>query len=217
MSAGPELELARACYVRPTPRGVQRAVRDATHDEIDGLILRLLEEPATPWLDVTTLEAVTGAEPAHAALALVHAAQEAGAIEGVERPDAEPGQLAATLPGLLAGVAPGGTALLVGPDGAPLASIGLAGDEPARLAVIGAALANAATRALETAVVPAAVSDGWGGALVDPVGVTTIGAWPLHIGGSRLLIVVAGLPRFDHGSFTSLVWALVRHLAAAPR
>lgn len=205
-----QLELVRDGYLRPTPAGAFRAVSGATPDAVSTFLHAILRQPSMPWLDLGTVVALTGVADPQGALAVLHAAQEDGLVEALDEPQELPaGSLEEVVPQLLVELSLDGTIVLADADGLPVWFHGMSFDLAERLAALSADLATVHARHRET-LGALDTRDGGAFALVDGLGASQLGCWPLHVGQTRFVLVAQGLPRLHHPHFTTLVWLLVR-------
>jgi hypothetical protein len=208
-SAVAPLRLLTEQPVRPTPAGAFRAVARPDTDAIGRMLLRTMGRPVSPMLTVAAVREWTGIDDDQGALALLKAAQDDALIEALETPEILPDSpLDDLVPPLLATLSDEGRALLADAHGRLVWSSGFDDSVAVRLAALSADLS--ALRERHAATIADALDDppsGW--ALVDGVGASRIGCWPLHIGGTRFVFVAQGLPRMHHPNFTTLVWLLV--------
>ncbi len=174
------------------------------------MLLNILREPVTPVLDEHAVCGWVGTGDLDSALRVLAAAQDEGLIEGIDAPETAPeGSLDVLVPLLLETLSDRGEVLLSDTDGLPLWSHGFSNDLVVRLAAMSGDVASLNER--HAATLAAAVGEDAGAwALVDGIGASRLGCWPLHIGSQRFVLVVLGLPRMHHPSFTKLVWLLTR-------
>lgn len=203
------LRLLTSDPVRPTPAGAFRAVSRPDPGPVGRLLLELLRSPVTPDLSMPALRAWTGCDDDQEALTLLLAAQEDALVETIPAPLALPeGSLEELMPPLLESLSAEGRALLADADGFPVWVSGLDATFAGRLAALSADVASLHERHAATiGDVLGEESSAW--ALVDGVGASRIGCWPLHVGDTRFVLVAQGLPRMHHPNFTTLVWLLV--------
>lgn len=202
-------ELAEALYLVPTPGGAYHAVSSPGDDPIRRLLVALLHHDVSPRAEVAQLCSWLGVPEPQDALALVHSAQTLGWIAGLTEPqsvgrDGVGSELTQLLPEL-SSVRAG---LLVDWNGLALASCGMDDDLAATLGALGADLIAVQERhSARLAVQLGLATHGW--AAVDAYGSSRVGAWPLYVGSTRLMLIVLGEPRFDRDAFLELVWLLV--------
>lgn len=208
-SGATALRLLTDLPVRPTPAGAYRAVARPTPDAVGALLLATMRAKVTPRL---TLEAVcewAATTDEQAALAVLRAAQDDALIEAIDEPLAlADGRLEELVPPYLATLSDEGRALLADADGLPVWSAGFEPGFAARLAAMSADLAVLHERH-QGAIgeLLGSTSSAW--ALVDGIGASRVGCWPIHVGTTRFVLVAQGLPRMHHPNFTTLVWLLV--------
>lgn len=203
------LQLLSDGPVRPTPAGAFRAVARRDPGPVGRMLRAILHARTTPSLSLDALVEWTGAAAEAEALEILYAAQEDGLIEGVDealRLSDQP--LEQLIPPLLATLSDEGKALLADPDGLPVWSSGFEPEIASRLAALSGDLASVQERHGDALVAVLGEEAGaW--ALVDGVGASRIGCWPIHVADTRFVLVAQGLPRMHHLSFTLLVWLLV--------
>lgn len=208
-AAPKQLRLLTNDPVRPTPAGAFRAVSRPEPGPVGRMLLEILRSPVTPYLTLPSLQEWTGCNDPQRALRVLEAAQEDTLVETVPSPIVLPdAPLEELVPPLLASLSAEGRALLADPDGFPVWVSGLDTGFAGQLAALSADVASLHERHAATIEnVLGEESSAW--ALVDGVGASRIGCWPLHIGGTRFVLVAQGLPRMHHPNFTTLVWLLV--------
>lgn len=203
-------------YLHLTPTGAYQAVAGATQDPLDLLVRSLLRRPDTPKLTIAEVAGLTGITNHQRATGLMYQAQEAGLVEGVDRPGAvtdEP--FDELLDRVLSGLSDRGQVVLTTNGGKPLASSGFPTDAAARLGAIASNLEEITAkhaRLFDEMGERAASSV----ALVDRLGVATLGWWTLSFADRRLRLVIGGLPRFNQPEFTELAWALAQRCDGPP-
>jgi hypothetical protein len=204
------LRIVRRLPVRPTPAGAFRAVARPEPDPVARMLQGILHEPTTPTLDEGSLCRWVGTTDLDAALAVLLSAQDDGLIEGIVEPQRVPeGALDVLVPLMLESLTDTGEVLVSDADGLPLWSHGFSTELAVRLSAMSGDLASLNARHAD--VLTDVVGDDVGAwALVDGIGASRLGCWPLHIGEHRFVLVARGLPRMHHPNFTQLVWVLIR-------
>lgn len=196
-------------YLRPTPAGAYYAVSGPEPTPVRRLLNAMLELGWTPPLEPPRLQRWVGAADEQAGLAVLHQAQEDGLIEGITQPlVADTASLEAVLSRLLGTLSSTGQALLADSQGFTVSYEGFDGPTSDFLAAVSADLASLHERhgpALHAAT--GSETSAW--ALVDAVGNSRVGFWPLFVGTHRFVLALGGLPRLNHPDLTDLVWALV--------
>jgi hypothetical protein len=203
------LHLAYEGPIRPTPAGAYRAVARARTDSASGLLRAVLRETTSPDLTEAALLSWTGTDDLQAALRVLQAAQEDGLVEAMEEavtlPDAPLDQL---LPPLMPSLSDEGRVLLADEEGLVVAACGFEEQVCARLAAMSADLGSLHDRHSDTLdELVHGRTAAW--ALVDGIGASQLGCWPIYTGSTRFVLVAQGLPRLHHVDFTALVWLLV--------
>jgi hypothetical protein len=203
-----EFSLAEGLFVSTTPAGAYYAVSYPGHEDYRRLLRSLLMRDVTPALSLDALKEWVADHDEHKVVSLLQRAQGLGWVEGLEQPEQAPvGALEDILPGLLRPLSRSGKALLADGEGFYVSAQGFPHEAAEELSALSADLASLDSRhrrlltnnlRLTTAA--------W--ALVDAAGNSQIGFWPLHIGASRFVLVLAGDPRLNQPALTRLIWAL---------
>lgn len=203
------LEVAGGRYLHVTPSGAWRAVQHRSVGPAASLVRMLLTLETTPPVGREALADWTAASP-DAAVEVLWQAQERGWIEAVESPTSAPSEpLEELLPELLAPLASSGQVLLADSQGFCLASIGFEEQRAVDLSAISADVASLQERHREEIgglIDGDGVAEAW--ALVDEVGNSRVGFWPLHIGNNRFVLVATELPYLHDPDLATLVWTL---------
>lgn len=208
-TAASPLRLLTDQPVRPTPAGAFRAVARPVPDPVGRLLLETMRSDVTPQLTPEAVCRWAGTSDEQAALNVLRAAQDDALIEAIDAPlRLADGRLEELVPPYLATLSDEGRALLADPDGLPVWSAGFEAPFAVQLAAMSADLAALHERHQATiGDLLGAASSAW--ALVDGVGASRVGCWPIHVGATRFVLVAQGLPRMHHPNFTTLVWLLV--------
>ncbi|SMF96011.1 hypothetical protein SAMN02949497_3390 [Methylomagnum ishizawai] len=205
--------LAEEMYVHPTPAGTYYAVSATDPNPSRRMIQSLLRKQSSPRLALEDLRAWSEIEDEEQALSLLYHAQGLGWVQGFDAPrhcNEQP--LEIQLPGLLKTLAVQGKVLLADHQGFYLASSGFPHEVAEELSALSADLANLHARRSGLLVNNLGLaSSAW--AIVDASGNGKIGFWPLFIGAQRFVLVISGMPHFNHPDFVNLVWILSRRYA----
>lgn len=195
-------------FLYPTPVGAYYAVASPEEEKSREFIRRLLQEPETPALNVTTLKKLTDEKNEVKALDLLRHCQRLGWVQGIEhsvKPPQTP--LDEILPELLKNVSETGKVLLADDQGFYLSSNGFSHEAAEELSVLSAEIATVHSKRSGLLVNNLGVgSHAW--AIVDAFGSSQTGFWPLFIGDNRFVIAVSGMPHFNQSAFVTLIWAL---------
>lgn len=204
-----DYELDTSLYLLPTPAGAYHAVSGTEDTPLRRLLLSLLREPASPRAELAGLCRGLGLDDAQHALQLVHAAQVLGWIEGFpEARSIAPAGAGSGMHQLLPSLSAVQQGLIVDWNGLTLASCGLGPDLVESLAVLAADLVAVQERhAARLSQHLGLATHGW--AAVDAYGSSRVGAWPLYVGATRLMLVLLGEPQLQRREFLELAWLLV--------
>ncbi len=202
--------LAADTFVLPTPAGAYFATTSPDDSRMRRLLLGLLRQDASHQVDPGQLCQWLGTEDEQEALEILYQAQTLGWVEGFgESRSASNAGVADQLHSLLPPLSSVEQGMIVDENGLALASCGLADETADALAALAADLVGLQERHAERLNASLGeASHAW--AAVDAYGSSRIGAWPLYIGGRRVLLIILGEPRFNQPQFLTLVWLLVR-------
>ena len=205
--------LAEDIYVHPTPAGTYYAVSATDPNPSRRMIQSLLKKQSSPRLTLDSLRSWSDIEDEEQVLTLLYHAQGLGWVQGLDSPrECNEQSLEVQLPGLLKTLALQGKVLLADHQGFYLASSGFPHEVAEELSALSADLANLHTRRSGLLVNNLGLaSSAW--AIVDAAGNGKIGFWPLFIGSQRFVLVISGMPQFNHPDFVNLVWVLSRRYA----
>lgn len=209
---GPPLRLVTDAPVRPTPPGALHALTAPRTDPEARLLRRLLADAETPRLSLDAVRAWTGLD-GQAALQQLRLLQDAAWIEAIDTPRAVPtGSPDQLLGPLLATLSSTERAVLTEVGGTAWAAPAMLPDEARALADLCVEWADLHGRLATTLEAASGYpANGW--AIVDGHGLSRLGCWQLHVGSSRFVLAVEGLPRLMHEHVTTLAWVLVRNFA----
>ena len=193
-------------YLLPTAAGAFYAASSAKMDAARTLIFKLLSSSSSLLLTPDSLADLTGIADEQDGLELIFRMQTLGwlQIESATRTAPE-GMLVDLLPTFLPSLS--NKALLADAQGFYLATHGFSHETAEELSALSADLAalhDRHHRLLQNNV--GLNSSAW--AIVDSSANGHLGFWPLYIGTQRFVLVLSGLPQFNHASFVSLIWAL---------
>lgn len=205
--------LAEGLYVHPTPSGTYYAVSATEPNASRRMIQGLLRKESTPLLTSDNLRTWTDIMDDGQGATLLYHAQALGWVQGFEVPrkcNEQP--LEIQLPVLLRALSVQGKVLLADQQGFYLASHGFPHEVAEELSALSADLANLHARRSGLLVNNLGMAtSAWG--LVDAAGNSKLGFWPLFIGNQRFVLVISGVPQFNHPDFVNLVWVLSRRYA----
>jgi hypothetical protein len=206
-------ELVEGTFAHVTPAGAWQAVQRRDLEPPAALARTILSFAATPELTRAGLAAWVSADADP--MATLWTAQRRGWIEGLDRPrQVDEAPLEDLLPNLLGVLASSGRVALADEQGFCLDAVGFERPMATELSAVSADVASLQERHAGNIVATRGdVVGAW--ALVDEVGNSRIGFWPLHIGEQRFVLVAEGLPYFHHPCLQSLVWVLSTRYGAA--
>lgn len=205
--------LAEGVYVHPTPAGTYYAVSATESNPSRKMIQALLRKESSPLLTLEGLMEWAEVRDEEQVLTLLHHAQGLGWLQGLEMPKrCSDESLEVQLPKLLKALSVHGKVLLADQQGFYLASSGFPHEVAEELSALSADLANLQARRSGLLVNNLGLaSSAW--AIVDAAGNGKIGFWPLFIGSQRFVLVISGVPQFNHFDFVNLIWILSRRYA----
>lgn len=204
------LALAEGLYFHPTPSGTYFAVSATEPNASRKMIQGLLRKESSPLLTLETLKSLAEIEDGEQGIKLLYHAQGLGWVQGLDTPRTcsdEP--LEAQLPLLLRALSVHGKVLLADQQGFYLASSGFPHEVAEELSALSADLASLHSRRSGLLVNNLGLAtSAWG--ILDAAGNSKLGFWPLFIGTQRFVLVISGVPQFNHPDFVNLVWVLSR-------
>jgi hypothetical protein len=205
--------LAEGLFVHPTPAGTYYAVSATDLNPSRRMLQSLLKKQTSPRLTLEGLRSWADIEDEEQALTLLYHAQGLGWVQGFDEPrECNEQPLEVQLPKLLKALAVQGKVLLADHQGFYLASSGFPHEVAEELSALSADLANLHSRRSGLLVNNLGLaSSAW--AIVDAAGNGKIGFWPLFIGAQRFVLVISGVPQFNHPDFVNLAWVLSRRYA----
>ena len=194
-------------YLGVTPTGSYYAVQDRDNEPARNFIQQLLQVPETPLFNddlSSQYSRLTGED----SLKFVHWMQTAGLIYGSEiQEEAPQGRLENILPSLLEPLADSNKITLAESQGFYLGAIGFSHEAAEELAAMSTELVNTYWR--HKALLNGNLrlkQRGWG--LIDSLGNSEIGFWPIFIGNEVFTLIAEGMPQFNQKAFHQLIWAL---------
>lgn len=196
-------------FLYPTPAGAYYAVSVPEQNLARQFLISLLQQKQTPVLSIEVLKTLMMIDNDHQVLQLLMHYQRMGWVQSVNTVISVPqGKLEQLLPNLLAKLSKYGKALLADDQGLYLVGSGFSSTEAEELSAISAHFANLHFRHGNVLLHHAGVSC-HGFAVVDSVGHSQIGFWPLYIGQHRFVMAIVGQPYFNKMEFVILVWTLL--------
>lgn len=203
-----DCRLTEGLYLYPTPGGAFHAVSSTEDDKSRRFLGALLNRGETPLSNIENLQTLMKFDNEQSCLELLHHCQKLGWIQGLESPIANPeGTLEDILPETLNNLSETGKVLLADAQGFYLASKGFPHEVAEELSALSAEISTVQNRRSGLLMNNLGMaSDSW--AIVDAVGNSRVGFWPIYIGLNRFVLVISGIPHFNQPDFVSLVWAL---------
>lgn len=194
-------------YIHPTPGGSFYAISTPEIDPSRRLIRSLLQQKSTPPLTLENLKQWVGMDDDDA-MGLLHHIQNLGWVQGLESPlQSNDAPLEELLPDMLKVLSDNGKVLLADSMGFYLASSGFPHEVAEELSALSAELANLHERRSGLLINNLGLNGStW--AIVDAVGHSKVGFWPLYIGDQRFVLVMSGVPHLNSPNFVELVWTL---------
>lgn len=202
-----EYLLQEDLFLGVTPAGAYYTVQDKTIEPARAFLQRLMRLPETPAFNADVACEFTGHNQA-SALEFVHWLQDAGLIFGLERQEeALQERLEDILPGLLAPLSDVGKVVLSESQGLYLGVAGYPHEAAEELAAMSTELTHTYHRHKSLLQGNLRLKErAWG--LIDGVGNSEIGFWPMHIGEETFTLIIEGMPQLNQPVLKQLIWAL---------
>ncbi|MBI4693599.1 MAG: hypothetical protein HY749_06230 [Gammaproteobacteria bacterium] len=205
-----DYRLAEGLFLAITPAGAYYAVSRDEPEPLRTLLLALLAADVSPPLDEHTLFQLASETGESDVAALLHRAQRLALIQGETMAvNAPVASLEMRAPALIAELSGLGRAVLAEADGFYVARADVPHEAAEEISALSADLSALITRhrgLLSNNLNLGA--DAWGA--LDAAGNSTLGIWPLYVGGKRFALAILGEPRLNRPGFTELIWLLVR-------
>lgn len=200
-------------FLYPTPVGAYYAISSAEEAKSKEFIQKLLIEPETPPLSVESLKNLMNEDDEEKTLELLSHCQKIGWVQGIKEKIYSPETaLEEILPHLLEKVSESGKVLLADDQGFYLACEGFPHEVAEELSALSAEIAIIHQRRSGLLSNNLGInSEAW--SIVDAFGNSQTGFWPIYIGKQRFVIVISGIPHFNHPEFVTLIWALSNRYA----
>ncbi len=200
--------LSEDLYLYPTPAGAYYAVSSLEMDKPRQFLCKLLQQPQAMALNVNNIKYLMENNEEQKCFDLLHHCQKVGWVQGLAVSRQYPaGSLEDTLPTLLSKLSEGGKVLLADSQGFYLATHGFPHEVAEEFSALSAEIAIVHDRRSGLLSKNMGLkSQAW--AIVDALGNSEVGFWPLFVSKNRFVIVIYGIPHFNQPEFVSLVWAL---------
>lgn len=201
-------QLTDGLFLSTTPYGAYTAVSTSLDSPQKQFLFNLLCQWRTPQLTLEDITDLTETEDIEKAQQLLFQCQEAKLIQGLNEQQIFPDEpLEKSLPEYLKNLSTSKCAMLADNHGFYLANIGFEHDAAEEFAALSADIAimhEKHERALEQ--ISDEKSNAW--AIVDAMGNSRIGFWPLYIGIHRFVLVLEGNAQLNQPALTQLIQAL---------
>ncbi len=195
-------------YLAPTPAGAYFSVSGTEEAPARKFLQFLLAQEQGFALNIENLQKYMPVKKAEDASAMLAHMQKLGWVQGFEKPLAAPTDpLETILPEMLSQLSASGKALLADDQGFYISSCGFPHETAEELAGLSASLATLHDRYRGVLNNLGENSSAWG--LVDAMGNSQVGFWPIFVGEHRFGLVIGGLPQLNQAVLISLVWALM--------
>jgi len=203
-----DYQLQKGLYLSPTPYGAYTATATAIDSPEKTFLTNILCKWRTPELTSEELMDLTAINDLEKAQTLLFQCQEAKLIQGLNSQSMFPDQsLEKSLPEYLQNLATSKHAMLADNHGFYLANVGFEHDVAEEFAALSADIAimhEKHERALNQ--LTNEKSNAW--AIVDGMGNSRIGFWPMYIGEHRFVLVLEGNAQLNQPALTQLIQAL---------
>jgi hypothetical protein len=202
-------EKSHTRYIQICPAGAFYATVGSEPDDARAMLLLLLSsEVALPY-SPQLVKKLTGLEE-HDAEDMFKQLAEKNFIELVETPnELVTGSVESLLPELLSGLSNIGKAALADHHGFCLGSIGYEDDMAEELCALAADLSSLHERhSLLLNQKLGLMGESWG--LLDPVGLSQVGFWVIHLGYQRFILVIDEMPKLNQDNYVDLISVLAR-------
>ena len=204
-----DLTLNDDLYIAPSSAGAYYAIANPAMEPVRRFLFSLMREATTPFLNRFNLQTWTGLG-LEESLNLLYRVQSLGWAVGLEEEETAPEQpLEQLLTELLPKLSEEGKILLADNQGFYLTSVGFPHETAEELSALSADLASLYER--HSGLLQSNLGmplQAWG--MIDAVGNSQLGFWPLNMGQDRFVLVINGRPCFNQPAFKELVWALTR-------
>ncbi|WP_299769978.1 hypothetical protein [uncultured Pseudoteredinibacter sp.] len=203
-----EFELHEGLYPRVTNSGAYYAVSSPDENPSRILLRALLKNSARETIDEAKLLQWCQQDNPEQCFDLLYQSQQLGWLEGSEEAgDIEFQNLEQALNEILPNLSSEGKVILSNSEGLYIASAGYAHETAAELAALSADIANLHERhhGLISGNLNLDLSS-WG--LMDSLGSSRLGFWPLYIGSERFALCISEHPRLNHPDFVRLLTLL---------
>ena len=202
-------------YLAPTPAGAYFSVSGTEETPARSFLQFLLAQKIGFKLNTENVQKHMPVRGREDALSMLTHMQKLGWVQGLEAPLETPAErLETMLPEVLSQLSASGKALLADDQGFYISSSGFPHETAEELSALSASLATLHDRyrgVLKNNLGES--SNAWG--LVDAMGNSQIGFWPVFIGEHRFSLVIGGLPQLNRSAFISLVRALMMRYGKA--
>lgn len=201
-------------YLLPTPAGAFNAVSGPAESRLARFLVALLHHAGQSKASDQNLRAWSDLESDDEAREFLWRIQELGWVQGLaEAPEFSDAPLERILPELLPHLGMERKVLLADTQGFYVHSHGFPHEVAEELSALSADLANLHQRRSGSLNRNLGLS-GSAWALTNAAGFSQLGFWPIHVGGERFVLAIAGQPAFNRPQLVELVVHLYRRFAA---
>lgn len=195
-------------FILPTAAGAYFCVSGVKSNPTRNLIQNLLQYKTSPALTIQNLCRWFKIEDEDKALSLLERMQQLGWVQGLaEEKEVPKVDIEVFLPVQLKKLSQAGRALLADESGFLIAQTGFSDKTAAKLSALSADVFSMYERHEATLRETLSINkSAW--AVVDAVGNSDIGFWPMWVGDQRFILVVKGVPLFNQDVLLDLIWAL---------
>jgi len=203
------LQLEPGLYLQPTIAGAYFALARQDASPLRRLLLALMRAPECPPASVAGLCQWLDTCDEQAALATLRRAQVLAYVQGYTEPRSLPSLgVGQELNHLLPRLSSTGQGMIIDWNGLSLASAGIEAGTADAVAALAADLIAVQERHADRLKQNLGLAThGW--AAVNAHGSSRIGAWPLYLGDTHLMLVLLGEPQLNCPEFLALAWLLV--------
>lgn len=194
-------------YILPTPAGAYYCIASADYEPSKLFLRQLMEETESKLFDEQLLKNHLLVDEKEQEDILFHM-QKLKWIQGHDQPQQITlGTVDDIFPDILKQLSGEGKALLADDQGFYLASSGFKHEACEELSALSGDLSSLYVR--HKGIINKNLNiKSSSFALVDASGYSQLGFWPIYIGELKFMLVISGVPHFNHSAFVDLIWSL---------